>query len=199
MYSLKDTVETFDEEVWHAIEQEYRRQEDHIELIASENYASPRVLHAQGSVLTNKYAEGYPGKRYYGGCEYVDIVEQLAIDRAKTLFGAGYANVQPHSGSQANMAVYFSAIQHGDTILTMELAHGGHLTHGSPRNFSGRFYNVVHYGVRKDTETIDYDQLADLAKQTRPKMITAGASAYSRVIDFKKMREIADMVGAILF
>jgi len=150
-------------------------------------------------VLTNKYAEGYPGRRYYGGCEYVDIAEQIAIDRAKQLFGAEHANVQPHSGSQANMAVYFSQLQHGDTILTMELAHGGHLTHGSPYNFTGKFYKVVHYGVRQDTETIDYDQLARQAQECRPKMITAGASAYSRIIDFKRMREIADSVGALLF
>jgi len=188
-----------DPEIYDAIRREKRRQQENIELIASENFTSPAILEAAGSVLTNKYAEGYPGRRYYGGCEYVDIAEQLAIDRAKQLFGAEHANVQPHSGSQANMAVYFATIQYGDTILTMELAHGGHLTHGSPRNFSGKFYKVVHYGVRKDTETIDYDQLAELAKQCRPKMITAGASAYPRVIDFKRMREIADSVGALLF
>ena len=188
-----------DPEVFDAIQREKQRQQENIELIASENFVSPAILEAAGTVLTNKYAEGYPGKRYYGGCEYVDIVEQLAIDRAKQLFGAEHANVQPHSGSQANMAVYFAAIQLGDTILTMELAHGGHLTHGSPRNFSGRFYKVVHYGVRQDTERIDYDQLAKLAQDCRPKMITAGASAYPRVIDFKRMREIADSVGALLF
>ncbi len=188
-----------DPETFDAVQREKQRQQENIELIASENFVSPAILEAAGSVLTNKYAEGYPGKRYYGGCEYVDIAEQLAIDRAKQLFGAEHANVQPHSGSQANMAVYFATLQHGDPILTMELAHGGHLTHGSPRNFSGRFYKVTHYGVRKDTETIDYDQLAELAKQSRPKMITAGASAYPRVIDFKRMREIADMVGALLF
>ena len=188
-----------DPEIYDAIQREKRRQQENIELIASENFVSPAILEAAGSVLTNKYAEGYPGRRYYGGCEYVDIAEQLAIDRAKQLFGAEHANVQPHSGSQANMAVYFATIQHGDTILTMELAHGGHLTHGSPRNFSGKFYKVVHYGVRRDTETIDYDQLAELAKQCRPKMITAGASAYPRVIDFLRMREIADSVGALLF
>ena len=188
-----------DPEIFDAIQREKQRQQENIELIASENFVSPAILEAAGSVLTNKYAEGYPGKRYYGGCEYVDIAEQLAIDRAKQLFGAEHANVQPHSGSQANMAVYFASIQHGDTILTMELAHGGHLTHGSPRNFSGRFYKVVHYGVAKDTETIDYNQLAKLAQDCRPKMITAGASAYSRVIDFKRMREIADSVGALLF
>jgi RpiB/LacA/LacB family sugar-phosphate isomerase len=188
-----------DPEIYDAIQHEKRRQQENIELIASENFTSPAILEAAGSVLTNKYAEGYPGRRYYGGCEYVDIAEQLAIDRAKQLFGAEHANVQPHSGSQANMAVYFATIQYGDTILTMELAHGGHLTHGSPRNFSGKFYKVVHYGVRKDTEMIDYDQLAGLAKQCRPKMITAGASAYPRVIDFPRMREIADSVGALLF
>jgi RpiB/LacA/LacB family sugar-phosphate isomerase len=188
-----------DPEIYDAIQREKRRQQENIELIASENFASPAILEAAGSVLTNKYAEGYPGRRYYGGCEYVDIAEQLAIDRAKQLFGAEHANVQPHSGSQANMAVYFAMLQYGDTILTMELAHGGHLTHGSPRNFSGRFYKVVHYGVRKDTETIDYDQLAELAKQCRPKMITAGASAYPRVIDFPRMQEIANSVGALLF
>jgi RpiB/LacA/LacB family sugar-phosphate isomerase len=188
-----------DPEIYDAIQREKRRQQENIELIASENFVSPAILEAAGSVLTNKYAEGYPGRRYYGGCEFVDIAEQLAIDRAKQLFGAEHVNVQPHSGSQANMAVYFAMLQHGDTILTMELAHGGHLTHGSPRNFSGKFYKVVHYGVRKDTETIDYDQLAELAKQCRPKMITAGASAYPRVIDFPRMREIADSVGALLF
>jgi glycine hydroxymethyltransferase len=188
-----------DPEISAAIQAETDRLQNNIELIASENVVSRAILEAAGSVLTNKYAEGYPGKRYYGGCENVDVVEQLAIDRAKELFGAEHANVQPHSGSQANMAVYFSALQHGDTILTMELAHGGHLTHGSPRNFSGRFYNVVHYGVDPQTETIDYDNLARQAEQCRPKMITAGASAYSRVIDFPRMREIADSVGALLF
>jgi glycine hydroxymethyltransferase len=190
---------TTDPEVFDAVQREKRRQQENIELIASENFVSPAILEAAGTVLTNKYAEGYPGRRYYGGCEYVDIAEQLAIDRAKQLFGAEHVNVQPHSGSQANMAVYFATIQHGDTILTMELAHGGHLTHGSPRNFSGRFYKVVHYGVRPDTERIDYDQLAKLAQESRPKMITAGASAYPRIIDFKRMREIADSVGALLF
>src|ERR1700688_75849 len=199
MFKKTMAIAGFDPELAAALAAEARRQEEHIELIASQNYASPRVLAAQGSVLTNKYAEGYPGKRYYGGCEYVDIAEQLAIDRAKQLFGAEHANVQPHSGSHANMAVYFASIPHGDTILTMELAHGGHLTHGSPRNFSGRFYKVVHYGVRQDNEMIDYDQLAKQAQDCRPKMITAGASAYSRVIDFKRMREIADSVGALLF
>jgi RpiB/LacA/LacB family sugar-phosphate isomerase len=188
-----------DPEVFNAVQLEAKRQQENIELIASENFTSPAILEAAGSVLTNKYAEGYPGKRYYGGCEHVDVVEQLAIDRAKRLFGADHANVQPHSGSQANMAVYFSMLKHGDTILTMELAHGGHLTHGSPRNFSGKFYNVVHYGVDPDNERINYDQLAAKAREVKPKMITAGASAYPRVIDFKRMREIADSVGALLF
>ncbi len=188
-----------DPATFDTVEREKQRQQENIELIASENFVSPAILEAAGTVLTNKYAEGYPGKRYYGGCEYVDIAEQLAIDRAKQLFGAEHANVQPHSGSQANMAVYFAALQYGDPILTLELAHGGHLTHGSPRNFSGRFFKVTHYGVRQDTEAIDYDQLADLAKQSRPKMITAGATVYSRIIDFKRMREIADSVGALLF
>src|SRR5712664_3610568 len=197
MFTAQMTIAGFDPELAKAIADERNRQEDHIELIASENYTSPRVLEAQGSVLTNKYAEGYPGRRYYGGCEYVDIAEQLAIDRAKQLFGAEHANVQPHSGSQANMAVYCATIQHGDTILTMELAHGGHLTHGSPRNFSGRFYKVVHYGVRQDDELIDYDQLAKLAREHKPKMITAGASAYPRIINFQWLREIADGVGAL--
>jgi RpiB/LacA/LacB family sugar-phosphate isomerase len=188
-----------DPQVHAAIQDERGRQQDNIELIASENFTSPAVLECQGSVLTNKYAEGYPGRRYYGGCEHVDVVESLAIERAKELFGAEHANVQPHAGSQANMAVYFSVLQHGDRILTMELAHGGHLTHGSPRNFSGKFYQVTHYGVRKDNELIDYDQLAALARQTRPKLITAGASAYPRLLDFRRMREIADAVGALLF
>lgn len=188
-----------DPKLFDAVQLERLRQQQNIELIASENFVSPAILEAAGTVLTNKYAEGYPGKRYYGGCEYVDIAEQLAIDRAKELFGADHVNVQPHSGSQANMAVYFATLQHGDTILTMELAHGGHLTHGSPRNFSGRFYQVVHYGVNKDNEMIDYDHLAKLAKEHKPKMITAGASAYPRVINFKWMREIADSVGALLF
>src|SRR5690348_7948477 len=199
MFRTTMTIEGFDPELAKAIQGERHRQEDHIELIASENYTSPRVLEAQGSVLTNKYAEGYPGKRYYGGCEYVDIVEQLAIDRAKQLFGAEHVNVQPHSGSQANMAVYFSVLQPRDRILTMDLSHGGHLTHGNKANFSGRFYEVIHYGVDPNTEQIDYQHLAQLAEEHRPKMITAGASAYPRTIDFKKMREIADSVGAYLF
>ncbi|MBI4026462.1 MAG: ribose 5-phosphate isomerase B [Verrucomicrobia bacterium] len=187
-----------DPAIHEAIEGEKRRQQDGIELIASENFTSRAVLEAQGSVLTNKYAEGYPGKRYYGGCEFVDVVESLAIDRAKRLFGAEHANVQPHSGSQANMAVYFSVLKHGDRILTMELAHGGHLTHGFSRNFSGRFYQVVHYGVRHDDERIDYDAAAKFAQEHKPSLITVGASAYSRIIDFKRMREIADSVNALL-
>jgi len=189
-----------DSEVAHAISAEERRQRDGIELIASENFTSRAVMEAQGSCLTNKYAEGYPGRRWYGGCENVDVIEQLAIDRVKQLFpGAEHVNVQPHSGSQANTAVYFSVLQPGDRILTMDLAHGGHLTHGHKANFSGRFYDVVHYGVSQSDERIDYDALAKLALETRPKMITAGASAYSRIIDFPRMRAIADSVGAFLF
>ena len=193
------SLEQVDPAIFQAIKNERQRQFENIELIASENFTSRAVMEAQGSVLTNKYAEGYPGRRWYGGCEYVDVAEQLAIDRAKQLFGAEHVNVQAHSGSQANMAVYFSALQPGDRILTMDLSHGGHLTHGNKANFSGRFYEVVHYGVNRETERIDYDQLAKMAEENRPKMITAGASAYPRVIDFKKMREIADMVGAWLF
>jgi glycine hydroxymethyltransferase len=188
-----------DPEIAAAIEKEYKRQFEHIELIASENFTSRAVMEAQGSCLTNKYAEGYPARRWYGGCEYVDIVETLAIDRAKKLFGAEHVNVQPHSGSQANMAVYFSVLTPGDKILTMDLAHGGHLTHGHKANFSGKLYEVHHYGVSRDTEMIDYDALARQADEVRPKMITAGASAYPRIIDFKRMREIADSVGAYLF
>lgn len=188
-----------DPEIFAAIAAEEKRQAENIELIASENFTSRAVMEAQGSCLTNKYAEGYPGRRWYGGCEYVDVVEQLAIDRAKQLFGAEHANVQPHSGSQANMAVYFSVLQPGDKILTMDLSHGGHLTHGNRANFSGRYYEVSHYGVSKETEQIDYDALAKHAEEFRPKMITAGASAYPRIIDFKRMREIADSVGALLF
>lgn len=187
-----------DPEVWDAIQKERDRQQHNIELIASENFVSRAVLEAAGTVLTNKYAEGLPGKRYYGGCEYVDIVENLAIERAKALFGADHANVQPHSGSQANMAAYFALLQPGDTILGMSLAHGGHLTHGLKVNFSGRFFNVVSYGVRRDTETIDYDAVEALAVEHRPKMILAGASAYSRVIDFERFRQIADRVEARL-
>jgi len=189
-------LEQFDPEVARTIRQETERQEYSLEFIASENFVSERVLEAQGSVLTNKYAEGYPGKRYYGGCEFVDVAEQLAIDRAKELFGADHANVQPHSGSQANMAVYFSVLEPGDTVLGMNLAHGGHLTHGSPVNFSGKLFNVVPYGLREDTETIDYDQVEQLARQHRPKLIVVGASAYPRTIDFAAFRTIADSVGA---
>lgn len=188
-----------DPEIFDAIVAEEKRQRENIELIASENFTSRAVMEAQGSVLTNKYAEGYPGKRWYGGCENVDIVEQLAIDRAKQLFGAEHANVQPHSGSQANMAVYFAAIKPGDKILTMNLAHGGHLTHGHPANFSGKFYQVTHYGVDATTEQIDYDALAKQAEEVRPAMITAGASAYPRILDYPRLRKIADSVGAILF
>jgi glycine hydroxymethyltransferase len=189
----------FDPELSQAIAGERARQEDHIELIASENYASPRVLEAQGSVLTNKYAEGYPGKRYYGGCEYVDIAESLAIDRAKQLFGAAYANVQPHSGSQANAAVYFALLNPGDTILGMSLDHGGHLTHGAKPNFSGKLFRAVQYGIVPDTGIIDYDQVDALAREHRPKMIVAGFSAYSRIVDWARFRAIADSVGAYLF
>jgi len=186
-----------DPALWEAIEAEYRRQEDHIELIASENYVSRAVLEAQGSVLTNKYAEGYPGKRYYGGCEHVDVAEQLAIERAKSLFGAEYVNVQPHSGSQANQAVYLAVLKPGDTILGMSLAHGGHLTHGAAVNLSGKLFNAVAYGLDAN-ERIDYDQVEQLAAQHRPKMIVAGASAYSRIIDWWRFREIADRRGAWL-
>ena len=192
-------VESVDPEIAEAIHAEARRQAEHIELIASENYTSRAVMEAQGSCLTNKYAEGYPGRRWYGGCEHVDVVESLAIARAKELFGADHANVQPHSGSQANTAVYFSVLTPGDKILTMDLAHGGHLTHGHKANFSGKLYEVTHYGVSPETGVIDYDALAKTAEEVRPKMITAGASAYPRTIDFKRMREIADAVGAYLF
>lgn len=198
MFSTSMTIEGFDNELFRAMEQERQRQEDHIELIASENYASPRVLEAQGSLLTNKYAEGYPEKRYYGGCEYVDVVEQLAIDRAKELFGADYANVQPHSGSQANMAVFMSLIQPGDTILGLSLADGGHLTHGAKPNFSGKIYNAIQYGLKKDTGEIDYEQVEALALEHKPKLIIAGFSAYSRIWDWQRFREIADKVGAYL-
>jgi glycine hydroxymethyltransferase len=192
------TIKGYDDELWKAIVAEAQRQEDHIELIASENFASPRVLEAQGSVLTNKYAEGYPGKRYYGGCEYVDVAERLAIDRVKQLFGAAYANVQPHSGSQANAAVYLALLTPGETILGMSLAHGGHLTHGAKVNFSGKLFNAVQYGVN-DQGLIDYDQVEKLARENKPKMIIAGFSAYSRVIDWQRFRSIADRVGAYLF
>jgi len=191
-----ETIADFDPELWEAMQAEERRQEDHIELIASENHASPRVMEAQGSVLTNKYAEGYPFKRYYGGCEYVDIAEQLAIDRVKALFGADYANVQPHSGSQANAAVYMALLEPGDTVLGMSLAHGGHLTHGSKVSFSGKTYNAVQYGLDEATGEIDYAQVEALAKEHKPKMIIAGFSAYSRVVDWQRFREIADDIGA---
>jgi len=192
-------LKQIDPEIYAAIKQEMKRQDENLELIASENFASLGVLEAQGSVLTNKYAEGYPGKRWYGGCEYVDIAESLAIERAKAIFGAEHVNVQPHSGSQANMAVYFAAIKPGDTVLAMDLAAGGHLTHGHPHNFSGRFFKMVGYGVDKKTEALDYDAILELAKIHKPRMILAGASAYPRTIDFKKFRQIADSVGAYLF
>ncbi|HOX14089.1 MAG TPA: serine hydroxymethyltransferase [Spirochaetia bacterium] len=191
-------IESYDPELWKAMSLERRRQREKLELIASENYTSPAVMEAVGSVLTNKYAEGYPGKRYYGGCEFVDMAEDLARDRAKVLFGADHANVQPHSGSQANMGVLYAALNHGDVILGMDLAHGGHLTHGAPVSFSGRQYKVVRYGVNPDTETIDYDELARIARESKPRLIIAGASAYSRVLDFQKFRAVADEVGAFL-
>ncbi|MEN9501810.1 MAG: hypothetical protein RI964_1095 [Pseudomonadota bacterium] len=197
MFSSQMKIAGYDEELWGAMQAEVRRQEEHIELIASENYASPRVMEAQGSVLTNKYAEGYPAKRYYGGCEYVDKAEQLAIERVKQLFGADYANVQPHSGSQANAAVYMALLNPGDTVLGMSLAHGGHLTHGAKVNFSGKIYNAVQYGIT-DEGYIDYAEVERLAIEHKPKMIVAGFSAYSRVIDWSKFREIADKVGAYL-
>jgi glycine hydroxymethyltransferase len=192
------TLAEFDPELAQSLQNELARQEAHVELIASENYASPRVLQAQGSVLTNKYAEGYPSKRYYGGCEFVDIAEQLAIDRAKALFGADYANVQPHSGSQANAAVYLALLQAGDTILGMSLAHGGHLTHGAKVNFSGKLFNSIQYGLNPSTGEIDYDEMERLALEHKPKMVIGGFSAYSRVVDWQRMREIADKVGAYL-
>ena len=196
MYSCDLCVKSFDSELWAAVQAEAKRQEDHVELIASENYVSPRVLEMQGSVLTNKYAEGYPGKRYYGGCEHVDVVEQLAIDRIKMLFGAHYANVQAHSGSQANAAAYMAMLSPGDTLLAMDLSNGGHLTHGSPVNFSGKLYNAVHYGLDPNTEEIDYDRAAELAKEHQPKLVVAGFSAYSRTVDWQRFRDIADSVGA---
>jgi glycine hydroxymethyltransferase len=196
VFDSKLSISDFDPELWAAMQHERQRQEDHVELIASENYTSPAVMAAQGSVLTNKYAEGYPGKRYYGGCEFVDVAEQLAIDRLKKLFGAEYANVQPHSGSQANAAVYMAMMQPGDTLLGMSLAHGGHLTHGASVNFSGKIYKSVAYGLREDNEQIDYDQVERLAHEHKPKMIVAGASAYSLEIDWKRFRAIADAVGA---
>ena len=198
MFSNDMTISGYDDTLWSAMENERKRQEDHIELIASENYASPRVMEAQGSVLTNKYAEGYPGRRYYGGCDYVDIAEQLAIDRVKELFGADYANVQPHSGSQANAAVYMALLQPGDTVLGMSLADGGHLTHGAKVNFSGKIYHAVQYGLDPESGEIDYQQVEALALEHKPKMIVAGFSAYSRVVDWQRFREIADQVGAWL-
>jgi glycine hydroxymethyltransferase len=199
MFSKDMTIAGYDDELWAAIQNEEKRQEQHIELIASENYTSPRVMQAQGSVLTNKYAEGYPGKRYYGGCEYVDIAEQLAIDRVKQLFNADYANVQPHSGSQANAAVYLALLQPGDTIMGMSLAHGGHLTHGSKVNFSGKLFNAIQYGISDTTGEIEYDKVEAMALEHKPKMIVAGFSAYSQVVDWQRFREIADKVGAYLF
>jgi len=198
MFDKDMQIAGYDEELWAALQGERQRQEDHIELIASENYASPRVLQAQGSVLTNKYAEGYPGKRYYGGCEYVDVAEQLAIDRARALFNADYANVQPHSGSQANAAVYLALLKPGDTILGMSLDAGGHLTHGSKVNFSGKIFNAVQYGLNNETGAIDYDQVEALAKEHQPKMVVAGFSAYSLQVDWQRFRDIADSVGAWL-
>jgi len=195
---MSELLAKFDPEIAQAIRHETERQEYNLEFIASENFVSEQVLEAQGSVLTNKYAEGYPGKRYYGGCEFVDVAEQLAIDRARELFGAEHANVQPHSGSQANMAVYFSVCQPGDTVLGMNLAHGGHLTHGSPVNFSGKLFNIVPYGVKKETGTIDYEEVERLALEHRPKLIVVGASAYPRTIDFAAFRAIADKVGAMV-
>lgn len=198
MFDKTMQISDYDPELWGAIQDEERRQEEHVELIASENYASPRVMQAQGGVMTNKYAEGYPGKRYYGGCEHVDVAEQLAIDRAKELFGADYANVQPHSGSQANAAVFMALCQAGDTVLGMSLAHGGHLTHGAKPNFSGKLYNAVQYGLNPATGEIDYDEVERLAREHKPRMIIAGFSAYSRIIDWQRFRDIADAVGAWL-
>jgi len=198
MFSKNMCISDFDPTLWEAIQAEEKRQEEHIELIASENYASPRVMIAQGSVLTNKYAEGYPGKRYYGGCEHVDVAEQLAIDRVKKLFGADYANVQPHSGSQANAAVYHALLSPGDTMLGMSLAHGGHLTHGAKVNFSGKIFNAIQYGLEEKTGEVDYNQVEQLAKEHKPKMIVAGFSAYSRIMDWNRFRAIADAVGAYL-
>ncbi|MEA3303845.1 MAG: serine hydroxymethyltransferase [Pseudomonadota bacterium] len=199
MFKKSMQISDYDAELWQAIRDEEQRQEQHIELIASENYTSPRVMQAQGTVLTNKYAEGYPGKRYYGGCEYVDKAEQLAIDRAKKLFAADYANVQPHSGSQANAAVFMALCQPGDTVLGMSLADGGHLTHGAKPSFSGKIYHAVQYGLHAETGEIDYEQVESLAREHRPKMIIAGFSAYSRIVDWQRFREIADEVGAYLF
>ena len=195
---LMRDLATSDPEIARAIQQEHQRQQDGLELIASENFVSPAVLAAAGSVLTNKYAEGYPGKRYYGGCEFVDAAETLAIERAKALFGAEHANVQPHSGAQANMSVYVSVLKPGDTLLGMNLAHGGHLTHGHPLNFSGKYFNIVPYGVRKDDERLDYDELERLARAHKPKLIVVGASAYPRIFDFARVRAVADEVGALV-
>ena len=191
-------LKTIDPEIYEIIRHEIERQRNKLNLIASENYASRAVLQAQGSVMTNKYAEGYPGKRYYGGCEFVDMAENLAIERAKKLFGAEHINVQPHSGSQANMAVYFAMLKHGDTIMSMDLSHGGHLSHGSPVNFSGKLFNIIPYGVSRETRAIDYDSLMEIARKNKPKLIVSGASAYPRELDFKRFREIADEVGALL-
>lgn len=199
MFNYHDSIEEFDPQLWRAIKGEDRRQEEHIELIASENYASTRVIEAQGTQLTNKYAEGYPGKRYYGGCEHVDVVEQLAIDRARELFSADYVNVQPHSGSQANAAVYMALLQPGDTFLGLSLDHGGHLTHGAKPNFSGKIYNAIQYGLNPETGEVDYAQVEALALEHKPKMIVAGFSAYSGIMDWQRFREIADKVGAYLF
>lgn len=199
MFYKNDQIAEYDNDIWQAILDEQQRQDDHVELIASENYTSARVMQAQGTQLTNKYAEGYPGKRYYGGCEHVDVVEEIAIDRAKQLFGADYANVQPHSGSQANAAVFMALLEPGDTVLGMSLAHGGHLTHGAKVSFSGKIYNAVQYGLNDETGEIDYEQVAQLAKIHQPKMIIAGFSAYSRVVDWQRFRDIADAVGAWLF
>ena len=197
MFESGDIAE-FDSELWAAVAAEQQRQEDHVELIASENYTSPRVLEAQGSVLTNKYAEGYAGRRYYGGCEHVDDAERLAVERAKSLFGADYANVQPHSGSSANMAAYLALLQPGDTLLGMKLSDGGHLTHGANPNFSGKIFNAVQYGIDRSSGRIDYDVVQSLASEHKPKLIIAGFSAYSRLLDFERFREIADSVGAYL-
>jgi glycine hydroxymethyltransferase len=199
MFDKSQSIASFDPELWASIQSEARRQEEHIELIASENYTSPMVMVAQGTKLTNKYAEGYPGKRYYGGCEYVDAAESLAIERAKELFGADYANVQPHSGSQANSAVYAALCEPGDTVLGMSLAHGGHLTHGASVSFSGKMYKAVQYGINTDTGLIDYDEVERLAVEHKPKMIVAGFSAYSQIMDWQRFRDIADKVGAYLF
>jgi glycine hydroxymethyltransferase len=199
MFNRDMNIADYDPELWQSMTDEVQRQEDHIELIASENYTSPRVMEAQGSQLTNKYAEGYPGKRYYGGCEYVDVAESLAIERAKSLFGADYANVQPHAGSQANSAVYAALCEPGDTVLGMSLAHGGHLTHGASVSFSGKMYNAVQYGINPDTGILDYAEVERLAVEHKPKMIVAGFSAYSGIVDWAKFREIADKVGAYLF